>query len=92
MAAWLKCVLRLLRLAARQWLKHHARNKACSNDVAISICNVRDEGLVVQVCFVTCNEWNYWEKCMEHDQQPVIPENPNDFVRIGTKVHPHATP
>lgn len=38
-----------------------------------------------QVCFVSCNEWNYWEKCMEHDQQPVSPDNPEDFLRIGTK-------
>ena len=43
---------------------------------------------VWQVCFVTCNEWNYWEKCMEHDSQPVDPERSEDFVRVNTKVGP----
>lgn len=39
-----------------------------------------------EVCFVTCNEWNYWESCMDHEHQPVEPDNVADFVRIGTKV------
>ena len=43
-------------------------------------------GFALQVCFVTCNEWNYWEKCMDHDQQPVSPDNVDDFIRIGTRV------
>jgi hypothetical protein len=43
--------------------------------------------LALQVCFVTCNEWNYWESCMDHDQQPVRPDSVEDFVRIGTRVN-----
>ena len=40
----------------------------------------------MQVCFVACNEWNYWEKCMDHDQQPVSPDSVDDFLRVGTRV------
>lgn len=49
---------------------------------------VNDGLCLLQVCFMTCNEWNYWEKCMEHEHQPVKPDRIDDFVRVGTKARP----
>ena len=35
---------------------------------------------------MTCNEWNYWESCMDHKDQLVRPDSVDDFLRVNTRV------
>ena len=40
----------------------------------------------VQVCFLNCLVWNYWEECLEHTQMPINPNAPTDFELYKVKV------
>ena len=42
----------------------------------------------LQVCFLNCLVWNYWEECLEHKQMPINPNTPADFELYKVKVWP----